>query len=112
MGGRAAVWLVLLVEDCCYSLQVAVLPPSLPLQPMRGPWWRVEPSVLHTCYPSPPILHPMMGLKNREEVGEVLAGWLAISGGQDLKIQSSTTARLTASKERRILLLFNISAFE
>jgi hypothetical protein len=24
----------------------------------------------------------MMGLKNREEVGEVLAGWLAISGGQ------------------------------
>ena len=82
MGGRAAVWLVLLVEDCCYSLQVAVLPPSLPLQPMRGPWWRVEPSVLHTCYPSPPILHPMMGLKNREEVGEVLAGWLAISGGQ------------------------------
>ena len=42
MGGRAAVWLVLLVEDCCYvySLQVAVLPPSLPLQPMRDPWWR------------------------------------------------------------------------
>jgi hypothetical protein len=24
----------------------------------------------------------MLGLKNREEVGEVLAGWLAISGGQ------------------------------
>ncbi len=82
MGGRAAVWLVLLEEDCCYSLQVAVLPPSLPLQPMRGPWWRVVPSVLHICYPSPPILHPMMGLKNSEEVGEVLAGWLAISGGQ------------------------------
>ncbi len=77
MGGRAAVWLVLLVEDCCYCLQVAVLPPSLPLQPMRGPWWRVELSVLHTCYPSPPILHPMIGLKNREEVGEVLAGWLS-----------------------------------
>ena len=37
MGGRAAVWLVLLVEDCCYeySLQVAVLLPSLPLQPWR-----------------------------------------------------------------------------
>jgi hypothetical protein len=48
MGGRAAVWLVLLVEDCCYvySLQVAVLPPSLPLQPMRGPWWRVVLCVL------------------------------------------------------------------
>ncbi len=77
MGGRSAVWLVLLVEECCYSLQVAVLPPSLPLQPMRGPWWRVVLCVLHTCYLSPPILHPMMGLKNREEVGEVLAGWLS-----------------------------------
>jgi hypothetical protein len=54
MGGRAAVWLVLLVEDCCYeySLQVAILLPSLPLQPMRGPWWRVELSVLRRVEPS------------------------------------------------------------
>ena len=81
MSGRAAVWLVLLVEDCCYSLQVAVLSPSLPLQPMKDPWWRVVLSVLHTCYPSPPILHPMMGLKNRER-DRGGAGWLAISGGQ------------------------------
>jgi hypothetical protein len=38
MGGRAAVWLVLLVEDCCYeySLQVAVLLPSLP-SALEGP---------------------------------------------------------------------------
>ena len=48
MGGRAAAWLVLLVEDCCcYSLQVAALPPSLPLQPMRGPWWRVGTNIVY-----------------------------------------------------------------
>ncbi len=39
-------------------------------------------SVLHTFFPSPRILHSMMGLKNREDVGAVLADLLAISGGQ------------------------------
>ncbi len=41
MGERAAVWLVLMVENCwygyCYCLQVAVLLPFPPLQPKTGP---------------------------------------------------------------------------
>jgi hypothetical protein len=37
VGGRAAVWLVLLVEDCCYCFQVAVLPPPPATSAHEGP---------------------------------------------------------------------------
>ncbi len=54
------------------------------------------------CTPATrPLLHPMTGLKNREEEGEVLAGWLAISGGQ-VTTSSSEDSKLPTDEESKL----------
>ncbi len=67
MGGRAAVWLVLLVEDCCYvySLQVAVLPPLPATSAHEGPM--VEGSAECTAHlrPVPSYTSPRDGVEEQ-----------------------------------------------